>query len=58
MKIGDRVQVPVWTDTWMMGDRYGVVVKLTKKPVRSKFQAIHGAHEIAHVRLDKSGRLS
>lgn len=43
MRIGDRVEIPVWTDRWMMGDRYGFVMKLTKKG-------------IAHVHLDKSGR--
>ena len=27
MKPGTRVQVPVWSDAWMMGDRFGEVVK-------------------------------
>lgn len=52
-----RVEVPVWTDTWMMGDRYGTVLKLTRpkggvRELREKGQAAY----IAHVRLDKSGR--
>ena len=25
-----RVQIPAYTDRWMMGDRYGEVVKVTK----------------------------
>lgn len=42
MKVGTRVQMPVHTDAWMMGDRYGEVVKVTSRSV--------------HVKLDKSGR--
>ena len=37
-----RVQIPVYTDRWMMGDRYGEVVKIV--------------NQIAHVKLDKSGK--
>jgi hypothetical protein len=55
--VARRVEVPVWTDTWMRGDRYGLVLKLTRpkggdRELREKGQ---GAY-IAHVRLDKSGR--
>lgn len=25
-RVGQRVQLPVWSDTWMRGDRYGTVV--------------------------------
>lgn len=46
MKPGTRVQVPVWTDTWMMGDRFGEVVRTFT----------HGGHERAKVLLDKSQR--
>jgi hypothetical protein len=46
-----RVEIPAYTDRWMMGDRYGEVVKITKapKPMRPI--------DIAHVRLDKSGKV-
>lgn len=55
-----RVQIPAYADRWMMGDRFGVIVKtswtkpdlraalLTKKP--------HERQEIAHVKLDISGK--
>ena len=46
-----RVQIPAYTDRWMMGDRYGVVIKIT----RGKGAA--DIHEIAHVKLDKSGKV-
>ncbi len=42
-----RVQIPAYTDRWMMGDRFGEVVAFrgtTDKP-------------IAHVKLDKSGKV-
>jgi hypothetical protein len=41
-----RVQIPAYTDRWMMGDRYGEVVKITKWS--------HDDREIATVKLDKS----
>ena len=44
--IGKRVQVPVWTDTWMKGDRYGLIVR----------ESTIKGEVFAHVRLDKSGR--
>ena len=47
-----RVQIPAYTDRWMMGDRYGDVVKVTSAPkIRS-----YPSPEIAHVKLDKSGK--
>ncbi len=58
-----RVQIPVYTDRWMMGDRYGEVVKVTRKC--NKLTANEKARtsyrweleqEIAHVLLDKSGK--
>ena len=42
-----RVQIPAYTDRWMMGDRYGDVVKITQ---------VEQASDIAHVKLDKSGK--
>lgn len=44
-----RVQIPAYTDRWMMGDRYGEVVKVAKAR-RSD------GKEVAHVKLDKSGK--
>lgn len=46
-----RVQIPAYTDRWMMGDRYGEVVKVTK----SRKPGTRG-EDIAHVKLDKSGK--
>lgn len=46
-----RVQIPAYTDRWMMGDRYGDVVKVTKHKHPDEFK-----YEIAHVKLDKSGK--
>ena len=44
-----RVQIPAYTDRWMMGDRYGEVVRFKRK---------HDANGnvIAVVKLDKSGK--
>jgi hypothetical protein len=41
-----RVQIPAYTDRWMMGDRFGTVAKITRRKGK----------EIVHVLLDKSGR--
>lgn len=57
----ERVQIPAYTDRWMMGDRYGEVVKVTKQrknfPPRAPVSADgRGTYiEVAHVKLDKSG---
>jgi hypothetical protein len=45
-----RVQIPAYTDRWMMGDRYGEIVNVTKTIRNGE------AVEIAHVKLDKSGK--
>jgi hypothetical protein len=47
-----RVELPSYTDRWMMGDRYGTVVNVTQ----SKLKAIGATHSIASVLLDKSGK--
>jgi hypothetical protein len=58
----DRVQIPAYTDRWMMGDRYGEIVKTTKArknfPPRAFVSADQrGTYiEVAHVKLDKSGK--
>jgi hypothetical protein len=48
-----RVQIPAYTDRWMMGDRFGEVVKVTK---RHKTLEMTDLVDIAHVKLDKSGK--
>ena len=48
-----RVQIPAYTVQWMMGDRYGEVVKVRKGRIDSdEFRS----SEIAYVKLDKSGK--
>ncbi len=47
-----RVQIPAYTDRWMMGDRYGVVVGTYVME-----QGEHEGEEIARVKLDKSGKV-
>jgi len=64
-----RVQIPAYTDRWMMGDRFGEIVKV--RPYRPALKHVYpGVRamlltsaqyngdniEIAHVRLDKSGK--
>jgi hypothetical protein len=44
----NRVEIPVYTDSWMKGDRFGEIVKTGR---RNKGGAL-----IVHVRLDKSGK--
>jgi hypothetical protein len=50
--MNERVQIPAYTDRWMMGDRYGEVIKLSKGRKAGRLCDI----EIAHVKLDKSGK--
>ena len=56
MDIPVRVQIPAYTDRWMQGDRYGVIVKVTKKTVSNGKPDGFVLREIAHVKLDKSGK--
>jgi hypothetical protein len=49
-----RVQIPVYEDRWMMGDRYGTVVKTTR---RVRLHTNGQIEEIAHVLLDKSNKV-
>lgn len=53
-----RVQIPAYTDRWMMGDRYGTVIRThVRKPgVRAQLLRGPGAREVALVQLDKSGK--
>jgi hypothetical protein len=47
-----RVQIPAYTDRWMMGDRYGEIDRITRASCGHKIDGI----KIAHVKLDKSGK--
>ena len=49
-----RVQIPAYTDRWMMGDQYGEVVKTSRRKLF--FKNRWEEHEIVHVKLDKSGK--
>ncbi len=55
-----RVQIPAYTDRWMMGDRYGTVTKITKYKERyagvPSQRSRTDAYDIAHVKLDVSGK--
>jgi hypothetical protein len=56
-----RVQIPAYTDRWMMGDRYGEVIKVTVRKERyvgvpSQRVPVDN-YEVAHVKLDKSGKM-
>jgi hypothetical protein len=43
--IGMRVELPAYSDRWMMGDRYGEIVAVAKR-----------SPSFAKVKLDKSGK--
>jgi len=52
-----RVQIPAYTERWMMGDRYGVIVKTAKRGSKVKRGSAYAAeYEVAYVKLDKSGK--
>jgi hypothetical protein len=53
-----RVQIPAYTDRWMMGDRYGEVLKVTlvRKNRQVAGDSGFALREVAHVKLDKSGK--
>lgn len=58
-----RVQIPAYTDRWMMGDRFGEIIRVVKgrraAGVRAMLLAgnrFDADSEIAHVKLDKSGK--
>lgn len=46
-----RLQIPAYTDRWMMGDRFGQLVKVTERNTLDPKSAT-----IGHVKLDKSGK--
>jgi hypothetical protein len=41
--VGKRVQLPAWCDTWMKGDRYGVITHVSE------------ARHRVYVKTDKAG---
>ena len=48
-----RVQIPAYTDRWMMGDRYGEVISTHLTKSKKTGDEI----EVAVVEMDKSGRV-
>ena len=64
-----RVQIPAYTDRWMMGDRFGEIVKTSHSPAHAlatpelrelaykKVENYWDKIEIAHVKLDQSGKI-
>jgi len=62
MMKGTRVQIPAYADRWMMGDRHGVIDKVTRHRIGENWQHLPRGYlvgdiiEVAHVKLDKSGR--
>lgn len=58
-----RVQIPAYTDHWMRGDRFGNIIKVTRKRKRGVgdkrdwLPAYKPFIEIAHVLLDKSNKV-
>ena len=50
-----RVQIPAYTDRWMMGDRYGDVIGFSKPKNWLDPKDPRGL-TIARVKLDKSGK--
>lgn len=51
-----RVQIPAYTDRWMMGDRYGEVTKVRKSVQSTGKPNGFAMRDIATVKLDKSGK--
>jgi hypothetical protein len=51
-----RLEIPAYTDRWMMGDRFGDLIKVTRRKGRAKCGAEDPSYEVAHVRLDISGK--
>ena len=51
-----RVQIPVYTDRWMMGDRYGEVTRETEARKQSAADGTFYRSPVYVVKLDKSGR--
>lgn len=45
-----RVEIPAYTDRWMMGDRMGEVIKITRRKINNEMT------DIAHVKLEISGK--
>lgn len=56
-----RVQIPAYMDRWIMGDRFGEIIKVTKsrrqRLRKSWDEPLYNVREIAHVKLDISGKV-
>ncbi len=55
--MADRVQIPAYTDRWMMGDRYGEITRIDRHIVAVKGDRITEGVEMATVRLDSGKRI-
>lgn len=53
--IGKRVELSPTTDQWMMGDRYGTIVRTTMRTA-NMLDPRDSAQVFVTVKLDKSGR--
>lgn len=51
-----RVQIPAYTDRWMMGDRYGEVIRITRREGESD-NMLGKSADLYCVKLDKSGKV-
>lgn len=49
-----RVQIPAYTDRWMMGDRYGEVIGITRREGETD-NMLGKSADLYRVKLDKSG---
>jgi len=56
IRIGKRVQLHPVTDRWMMGDKYGVVLRVSKKNASYLDPQDPRNGRIFTVLLDKSGK--
>lgn len=51
-----RVQVPTYSDRWMMGDKYGFVVQIIRSHKTDTATGTVVPGDVYEVELDKSGK--
>ena len=51
-----RVQIPAYTDRWMMGDRYGCVMKVTICPMARTRSEVPRERDIQSIPAQRSRR--
>lgn len=52
-----RVQIPAYTDRWMMGDRYGEIVSKPRLVAVTPDHKRRETVDVVKVKLDKSGKI-